>query len=140
MSREYRVRFAFNDWIREGRSIYATEEGIELSSGHFHSGTVFSGSLILSEDSLDDLNAALAAKALPSFEVFEVDEAARFQAIAALRAENARLREALASLVSASEDAYKAGRIPAEPWVAARNVLRASRYEPDDERARRLVR
>lgn len=36
-----RCRLVFQDWQRRGESIYATPEGIQLSEGDFHTGTVF---------------------------------------------------------------------------------------------------
>lgn len=37
---EIAVVLVFDDWQRDGRSVYATEAGVELSSGDLHSGTV----------------------------------------------------------------------------------------------------
>lgn len=38
------VKLIFHDWVNEkGESIYASEEGVRLSSGDLHSGTTFSG-------------------------------------------------------------------------------------------------
>ena len=65
-----RLRFAFNDWTRRGESIYSTEEGIELSLGAFHSGTVFEGSLDLDSDDAAELRGALESGAEPVFLVF----------------------------------------------------------------------
>jgi len=61
------VRLAFHDWIRDGESVYGSEEGIELSIGNFHSGTVFSGTIILDDDDANDLLDAINKKAYPAF-------------------------------------------------------------------------
>ena len=36
-----KAKLVFHDWLRRGQSIYSTLEGISLSSGDLHSGTVF---------------------------------------------------------------------------------------------------
>lgn len=36
-----KIRLVFDDWRLDGESIYSTLEGIELSMGPFHSGTIF---------------------------------------------------------------------------------------------------
>lgn len=36
-----KAKLVFNDWQRNGQSIYNTEEGIDLSMGDLHSGTIF---------------------------------------------------------------------------------------------------
>lgn len=46
-----------------------------------------------------------------------------------LRAEKAELLDALLDLRAACTDAYKAGRIPAEPFVAAGNVIAKAKGE-----------
>lgn len=66
------VQFAFDDWQRMGKSIYSTEEGIELSMGSLHSGTVFAGSIAFDDEELEDVRAAMASKAMPVFMLFEI--------------------------------------------------------------------
>ena len=61
----------FADWQNNGKSIYNTEEGIALSLGDFHSGSVFEA-----EIKLDDYQAAELANAIqdgyqPVFTVFK---------------------------------------------------------------------
>ena len=62
-----KVEMVFLDWQREGKSIYATEEGIKLSSGDFHSGTTFPGVLFLNREQYEDLKEAWASGARPCF-------------------------------------------------------------------------
>lgn len=66
-----KVMFVFDDWRnREGKSIYQTEEGIKLSAGDFHSGTIFNGEIWLDEEQMEDLlNAIKVHKARPIFEI-----------------------------------------------------------------------
>lgn len=40
-----KVRLVFCDWVKNGQSIYETEEGIELSLGDFHHGTTFNADI-----------------------------------------------------------------------------------------------
>ena len=37
----------FSDWNREGKSIYETPEGVELSKHDFHAGSTFQGNIHL---------------------------------------------------------------------------------------------
>ena len=69
--KQVEVRLAFHDWYREGESIYNTNDGLELSLGDYHSGTIFHGSLMLDEENLEELREALKRDALPVFAVFE---------------------------------------------------------------------
>ena len=41
------VKLVFTDWCKDGKSIYDTEEGINLSTGQFHSGTTFDADIDL---------------------------------------------------------------------------------------------
>ncbi len=36
-----KIKLVFGDWQKEGRSIYQTPEGIELTKGDFHAGSTF---------------------------------------------------------------------------------------------------
>ena len=36
-----KIKLVFQDWQKDGHSIYSTPEGIDLSLGDFHSGTTF---------------------------------------------------------------------------------------------------
>ena len=68
-----KIRMAFYDWTRRGKSIYDTPEGVDLSMGHFHSGTVFAGTIDLDPDDEAELRAALSHGAQPVFLFFEED-------------------------------------------------------------------
>lgn len=69
-----KLRLAFQDWQRNGKSVYNTSEGIELSMGMFHSGTIFEATIKLDEDEAVDLLEYLAEGYEPVFSVFEVIE------------------------------------------------------------------
>ena len=71
------VEFAFDDWKKDGVSVYQTEEGVELSMNDFHSGTVFQGILMLAEEHQDALINALHKGFTPTFTVY--DTAALFE-------------------------------------------------------------
>jgi hypothetical protein len=57
--KEVEVDLVFHDWMKEGRSVYETPEGVRLSAHDFHGGTVFRGSLLLDEDDAEELRAAM---------------------------------------------------------------------------------
>lgn len=61
------IKLVFCDWEKEGKSIYSTEEGIELSSGSFHSGTTFNGTISLDEEEKEELERAIKSGATPKF-------------------------------------------------------------------------
>ena len=63
------VDLVFDDWQRNGKSIYATEEGLSLSTRDMHSGTTFHGVIRLSRDELQDLLDASEAGAHPTMRV-----------------------------------------------------------------------
>lgn len=65
------VEFAFDDWKKQGVSIYQTEKGIELSMNDFHSGTVFQGIILMDEEHSQALVEALKEGYTPTFTVFE---------------------------------------------------------------------
>jgi len=62
----------FQNWMKDGEDISYTDEGIELSLGDFHGGTVFAARLMLDEDQEADLRTALATGAYPVFYVMEI--------------------------------------------------------------------
>ena len=72
-----KINLIFYDWINErtGESVYCTEEGIQLSLGDFHSGTVFTAEVQL-EDYRDEFEAAAKSGIVP---VFYATLAASFQ-------------------------------------------------------------
>lgn len=62
-----KVELVFQDWQRDGQSIYGTELGVELSLGDFHGGTVFDAEINLDADQKDDLRYAIENGAVPIF-------------------------------------------------------------------------
>ena len=63
-----RVGLVFDDWRdKNHRSIYSTEQGVELAMGDFHSGTMFLADIQLDEDSARALESALSAGYVPVF-------------------------------------------------------------------------
>ena len=65
------VELAFDDWKKNGISVYQTEKGVELSMNDFHGGTVFQGILLLDEEHSQALVEALKKGYTPTFTVFE---------------------------------------------------------------------
>ncbi len=62
------VILVFDDWRKtDGESAYNTEKGLELSSGDFHSGTVFHAVLLLSASNAEELSDAMADGFQPVF-------------------------------------------------------------------------
>lgn len=70
------VKLVFSDWLRGGRSVYATELGVELSAGLFHSGTTFEGSIELDIESYADLMNARRLECRPTFLLLAEEPAA----------------------------------------------------------------
>ena len=62
-----KLEFVFDDWRKQGVSVYNTEEGIELSLWSFHSGTTFRGEITLDPDEAKELNRAMARGFQPVF-------------------------------------------------------------------------
>lgn len=50
-----RAKLIFHDWLRDGRSVYQSEEGVRLSSGQFHSGSTFDGEIVLEAEYAEEL-------------------------------------------------------------------------------------
>ena len=66
-----KIKLAFFDWQKNGKSIYGTEKGVELSIGDFHSGTTFDGTLELDAESEAELQRAFDAGCDPVFIIYE---------------------------------------------------------------------
>jgi hypothetical protein len=64
-----RVKLVFDDWrdAATGRSVYTSMEGVALSMGDFHSGTVFDAEIELDSEQEQDLRASLAQGYRPVF-------------------------------------------------------------------------
>lgn len=67
-----KIELVFSDLQRMGKPIYQTEEGVKLTMGDFHSGTVFTGSIDLDEDNEIDLERIFEAGANPVFAIFPI--------------------------------------------------------------------
>ncbi len=66
-----KIKLVFEDWRKDGKSIYNTEEGVKLSMGDFHSGTMFDGEINLSPEEEQELKEAIKEKHYPSFLIVE---------------------------------------------------------------------
>ena len=62
-----KIKLVFYDWRRGSKSVYNTEEGIELSMGNFHSGTTFDAEIELDSESEEELREFLESGATPVF-------------------------------------------------------------------------
>ena len=62
-----KIDLIFDDWRKDGQSIYHTEEGVELSLGDFHTGTTFDGEIELDITSEHELQDAIEAGYEPLF-------------------------------------------------------------------------
>lgn len=70
-----KVKFVFGDWLKNGKSVYNTEEGITLSSGDFHSGTILQGTMELDDNiNQSELEDALKRGYQPVFIVYGEDK------------------------------------------------------------------
>jgi len=61
----------FHDWIKGGKSIYQTEEGVGLSTGDFHSGSTFPGEIELDEEQTQELKDAIDKGYSPVFYIVQ---------------------------------------------------------------------
>ena len=65
-----KCRLAFEDWQKNGESIYQTPLGIELSLGDLHSGTLFDAEIIIDLDIEREIMGAFAKyNAIPVFRI-----------------------------------------------------------------------
>lgn len=63
----YLVKVSFLDLQRMGKSIYRTEEGVDLTMGSLHSGSTFDAAVVFNQDDINDLKAIFEAGAYPVF-------------------------------------------------------------------------
>jgi len=66
-----KIKLVFDDWKRQGKSVYETMKGVQLSCGDFHSGTTFNGTIELDQEQHAELRIALRAGYTPSFIMME---------------------------------------------------------------------
>ena len=62
-----KINLVFDTWRVWGRDIYGTMEYIELSSGQFHSGTTFHGTIELDDGDAEELRKAMDDGYRPTF-------------------------------------------------------------------------
>ncbi len=62
-----KIKLVFFDWMKRGKSVYATPEGIGLSKGDFHSGTTFEGEITLDKYQEAELRRAILKAYQPCF-------------------------------------------------------------------------
>ncbi len=62
-----KMLLVFDDWRKNGKSIYRTEKGIELSIHDFHSGAGFLAQINLEKDQEDEMREALQEGCQPVF-------------------------------------------------------------------------
>lgn len=66
-----KVSLVFSDWQKVGKSIYNTDEGVNLSCGQFHSGTTFPAEIELDEEDAEELKVAMQNGYTPVWATFE---------------------------------------------------------------------
>lgn len=65
-----KIKLVFDDWRREGRSLYRSLEMTELTKYDFHAGATFEGNIQLDVCQEDELREALEKGYQPVFWVF----------------------------------------------------------------------
>jgi len=71
-----KINLVFDDWIgKDMKSVYNTINGTHLSIGNFHSGTTFSGQILLDSEQEDELLQALDEGYRPVFWISRGDYA-----------------------------------------------------------------
>ena len=68
-----KVKLVFQDWIvpMTGKSIYQTEEGVELSMGNLHSGSTFDAEVRFTTEDMAFIDEGKTIGAVPVFYVVE---------------------------------------------------------------------
>ena len=54
-----KIKLIFSDWEKNSKSIYATDKGIDLTMGDFHSGSTFDAEVNLNEEQEQELKQAI---------------------------------------------------------------------------------
>lgn len=62
-----KIKLVFEDWQKNGVSIYHTGKGRKLTAGDFHSGSAFDGEIRLTEEQEEELDNAMANGNNPVF-------------------------------------------------------------------------
>jgi predicted RNase H-like HicB family nuclease len=63
------LKMIFEDWRKDGKSVYQSAEGAPLSYGDFHSGSTFPGKIKLDQEEIDELKKAIAGGFEPNFRI-----------------------------------------------------------------------
>jgi hypothetical protein len=71
---DMKVKLVFNDWKFGGKSVYNTEEGVELAMGDFHSGTTLTGEIDLDREQEQEMRTAILAGYQPCFWISALGE------------------------------------------------------------------
>lgn len=66
-----KIKLVFDDWQKDGKSVYNTEEAYELSLGNFHSGTTFKATIDLDKWEEKEIKEAIKSGYTPTFLVVE---------------------------------------------------------------------
>lgn len=66
-----KIKMIFDDWRKNGRSVYSVEECLKLSSGDFHSGTTFNGKIQLDRLQEEEIRKAINEGYQPVFWITE---------------------------------------------------------------------
>lgn len=62
-----KIKLVFEDWQKNGVSIYRTVTGRKLTRGDFHSGSAFNGEIELTKEQEEELNDVMAKGCNPVF-------------------------------------------------------------------------
>ncbi len=62
-----KIKLVFLDWQENGKSIYSCKKGFHLSTGNFHSGSTFEGTITLDREDERELRGAMQSRFHPCF-------------------------------------------------------------------------
>lgn len=62
-----KISLVFDDWRKDGKSVYSSQTGLDLSMGDYHSGSTFPATIELDKDQEQELIAALNNGFRPTF-------------------------------------------------------------------------
>jgi len=70
-----KIKLVFSNWMMCGKSIYQTEDGVQLTTGDFHSGSTFKADIdVLNEENEEEIKAAMQSGYEPVFYALLSDE------------------------------------------------------------------
>ena len=70
-TKRMKLKLVFDDWQKDWKSVYNTEEGVDLSLRSFHAGTTFNAEIQLDQYEEEELKKALSNGFVPFFYVIE---------------------------------------------------------------------